>query len=106
LANAAVTVEVTVGAGEWTAQEDGFLSKAIAEVPKSDKIKEADRWKTVASAVPGKDAKQCFERRGPGPYTTPLVVFQYTYAALSSRSSVSQCTATLATSTSSSSSGS
>jgi len=47
-----VTVEVTIGAGEWTAQEDGFLSKAIAEVPKSDKMKEADRWKTAGPLSP------------------------------------------------------
>jgi len=31
-------------------------------VAKSDAMKDSERWKQIAACVPGKDAKQCFER--------------------------------------------
>ena len=49
-------------AGPWTEEQDKFLAKAMEAVPKTASMKDADRWKKVAECVPGKDAKQCFER--------------------------------------------
>ena len=46
----------------WTEEQQKFLVQALEAVPKDAKMKEAERWKKVAACVPGKDAKQCFER--------------------------------------------
>lgn len=46
----------------WSADQTKALAAAIEAVPKTAAAKDADRWKMIATAVPGKDAKQCFTR--------------------------------------------
>lgn len=56
-----VNVKV-VDTNGWTDEQNKFLVQALEAVPKVAGMKEADRWKKVAACVPGKDAKDCFER--------------------------------------------
>ena len=46
----------------WSADQTKALAAAIEAVPKAAAAKDAERWKMIATAVPGKDAKQCFTR--------------------------------------------
>ena len=46
----------------WSQDQTKALAAAIEAVPKTAAAKDADRWKMIATAVPGKDAKQCFTR--------------------------------------------
>ena len=58
-----VEVKLTAAnADGWTEEQNKFLVQALEAVPKDAKMKESERWKKVAACVPGKDAKQCFER--------------------------------------------
>lgn len=57
-----VEVKNNATADGWTDEQNKFLVQALEAVPKDAKMKESERWKKVAACVPGKDAKQCFER--------------------------------------------